>query len=89
MATKLRNNIKLNESIEETADKRHETSIEELRIIRFEVNTLKSEVMIIKSIAKPEMFAMVRKNTEKIKYIQGQISLMTTDLAGTAKYNDI
>jgi hypothetical protein len=45
--------------------------------------------MIIKGIAKPEMMAMVRKSTEKIKYIQGQISLMTTDLASTAKHNDL
>ena len=87
-ANKLRNKITLDESIEETADKRHETNIEELRNIKFDVHTLKSEVMIIKGIAKPEMMAMVRKCTEKIKYIQGQISLMTTDLASTAKHND-
>ena len=39
---------------------------EEMRKNNFDINTLKSEVMILKNIAKPEMINLVNKSKEKI-----------------------
>ena len=66
---------KINLDIAETKEKEiyYANKDDEMKKLNFAINTMKSEIMILKNIAKPEMINLVNKSKEKIKYIEGQI----------------
>ena len=73
LSNKFKNKVNLDISESKEKEIYYANKDEEMKKTRFDVNTLKAEVMIIKNIAKPEMINLVNKSKEKIKYIEGQL----------------
>ena len=48
-----------------------------------------TEIEYVKKVFKPENLAQINKSREKIKYIEGQIEIILTDLESTAKIDQL
>jgi broad-specificity NMP kinase len=73
LSNKFKNKVNQDNDIIKENEQFYARKDEEAKAVKFDVNTLKSEVMILKNIAKPEMINLVNKSKDKIKFIEGQL----------------
>jgi len=53
------------------------------------MNALTAEVEYVKKVFSPETLAQINKSRERIKYIEGQVENMNTELEMTARYDQL
>ena len=71
LVKKFKSKVNFDASINVQNETNEQNIVDDIKDIKFQLNNLGSEVLIVKKIARPESLTQIQKNKEKIKYIEG------------------